>query len=262
MYSQFFLISLNEKGSFFKPIMFEYPEEPTSYQDIESKVMFGEAFLICAFYEKSDGIKKFVLPSDNFNDYPTGKSIMDYNQENKIIELSGKLDKIYIFLRGGFIIPNQNTFNKFILNSLKLREENINLIINPDQHKRSKGELFYDNDDNKTIEQKMYIKVDLLFDSNDLFIYTNKNNIDKYNYNDHILGNIEIWRANELFKIKTDNNSSILFKGTLFFNNEDKKHENIEGIYEKENNKLIFHISKDNIKISIFEVSKISFHDN
>ena len=39
MYSQLFLISLNEKGSFFKPVMFVYPEDQSSYEDIESKIM-------------------------------------------------------------------------------------------------------------------------------------------------------------------------------------------------------------------------------
>ena len=126
MYSQFFLISLNEKGSFFKPLMFEFPEEKTSYEDIESKIMFGEAFLICAFYERYEGIKKFNLPNSNFNEYPSGKTILNFNDENKIIKLSGKLDKIYIFLRGGFIVPMQNTFDKFILNSIKLRDEKLN----------------------------------------------------------------------------------------------------------------------------------------
>ena len=264
MYSQFFLISLNEKGSFFKPLMFEYPEEKTSYEDIESKIMFGEAFLICAFYERSEDNKNFVLPNDNFNEYPTGKSIMNYNQKNKKIELSGQLDKIYIFLRGGFIVPSQNTFNKFILNSLKLRDEKINLIINPDRNKRSIGELFYDNDDNNTIEKNLYYRVDFLFDGDNLFINVNKNNIDKYIYNDHILGTIEIWRANELFKINNNinNNNPNSFKVQIFYKNKEKNVENIEGIYEKENNKLIVEISKDNKKISLFDIRKISFNDN
>ena len=263
MYSQFFLISLNEKGSFFKPLMFEFPEEKTSYEDIESKIMFGEAFLLCTFYERSEGIKKFKLPNANFNDYPTGKSIINHDQENKIIELSGKLDKIYIFLRGGFIVPGQNTFDKFILNSLKLRDENINLIINPDKYQRSRGEIYFDNDDINTIEKKNYYKVDMLFEHNNLFININKNNIDKYNYNDHILGKIEIWRANELFNMDNkEDNKPNSFKLILFYNDRSKKEENIEGLYEEENNKLIFDISKDNKKISIFDINKISFSNN
>ena len=58
IYSQLFLISLNEKGSFFKPLMFEFPEDETSYEDIESRIMFGEAFLLCTFYDNNENSKK------------------------------------------------------------------------------------------------------------------------------------------------------------------------------------------------------------
>jgi len=73
MYSQLFLISLNEKGSFFKPIIFAFPEEENSYKDIESKIMLVDAFLICAFYEVNERDKEFILPKSGFNKYPNGK---------------------------------------------------------------------------------------------------------------------------------------------------------------------------------------------
>ena len=41
MYSQLFLISLNEKGSFFKPLMFEFPEDGYSY-DASHNPTFAE----------------------------------------------------------------------------------------------------------------------------------------------------------------------------------------------------------------------------
>ena len=73
MYSQLFLISLNEKGSLFKQIIFAFPEEENSYKDIESKIMLVDAFLICAFYEVNKRDKEFILPKSGFNKYPNGK---------------------------------------------------------------------------------------------------------------------------------------------------------------------------------------------
>ena len=261
MYSQFFLISLNEKGSFFKPLMFEFPEEKTSYEDIESKIMFGEAFLICAFYERNEGIKNFYLPNSNFNEYPSGKSILNYGEENRIIDLYGKLDRIYIFLRGGFIVPIQNTFDKFILNSEKLRNEKLNLIINPNEFNESKGEIFFDNDDINTINNKNFYRIDMSFKDNKLDIICNKNNINKYNYNDHIMGKIEIWRANELFEFnnKQDNKTKII-NLDIFYINKDKENDNFEGIYEEENNKIIFDLSNNVKAISIFDIKEILFN--
>ena len=260
MYSQFFLISLNEKGSFFKPLMFEFPEDKASYEDIESKIMFGESFLLCTFYGASESVRKFILPNSNFNEYPSGKSIIDSGKEDNIIELSGKLDKLYLFLRGGSIVPSQNTFDKFILNSLKLREEKLNIIINPNELKQGKGVLFFDNDNNDTIMKKTYYKIDLSFNGQKLMIKCNKNNLEKYNYNDHFIGKIEIWRANELFNIEDNKQNSISIN--IHYTNDSNKIENIEGIYDKDNNKIIFDFSKNEKNISIFDISEILFKNN
>ena len=260
MYSQFFLISLNEKGSFFKPLMFEFPEDKASYEDIESKIMFGESFLLCTFYGASESVRKFSLPNSNFNEYPSGKSIIDSGKEDNIIELSGKLDKLYLFLRGGSIVPSQNTFDKFILNSLKLREEKLNIIINPNELKQGKGVLFFDNDNNDTIMKKTYYRIDLSFNGQKLMIKCNKNNLEKYNYNDHFIGKIEIWRANELFNIEDNKQNSISIN--IHYTNDSNKIENIEGIYDKDNNKIIFDFSKNEKNISIFDISEILFKNN
>ena len=96
MYSQLFLISINEKAGFFKPIMFEFPEDQNSYEDIESKIMFGEAFLLCAFYDVKENDKEFVLPNITFNRYPNGKPITSMEDKSYKVKLSGKLDEIYL----------------------------------------------------------------------------------------------------------------------------------------------------------------------
>ena len=258
MYSQLFLISLNEKGSFFKPIMFEFPEDKSSYEDIENKIMFGEAFLICAFNEVNEKDKEFIFPKEGFNRYPTGKLIMNKNDANNKITLSGKLDEIHIFLREGFIVPKQNTFEKYILNTMKLREEKLDLIINVNSLKQSHGVIFFDNDDANTISDKKYYKVELNFTDNVMNICTEKNNLAKYNYNDHILGTIELWNANNVFP---DANKE---------ENKDKKYcleiqlakekKDIEGNYDLENNKLVFNINGKEKGISLFDINKILFN--
>jgi alpha-glucosidase (family GH31 glycosyl hydrolase) len=240
--------------------MFEFPEEKASYEDIESKIMFGESFLLCTFYGASESVRKFTLPNSNFNEYPSGKSIIDSGKEDNIIELSGKLDKLYLFLRGGSIVPSQNTFDKFILNSLKLREEKLNIIINPNELKQGKGVLFFDNDNNDTVMKKTYYRIDLSFNGQKLMIKCNKNNLEKYNYNDHFIGKIEIWRVNKLFNI--EDNKQNLISINIHYTNDSNKIENIEGIYDKDNNKIIFNFSKNEKNISIFDISEILFKNN
>ena len=254
MYSQLFLISLNEKGSFFKPLMFEFPEEPSSYEDIESKIMFGEAFLICAFNQVNEKEKEFTLPNIGFNRYPCGKSIWNKNNTTNKIILSGKLDEVHIFVREGFIIPKQNTFSKYILNTKKLREEKLDLIINVDSNKQSQGVIFFDNDDINIINEKKFYRIDLNFTNNILDIYTEKNELNEYNYNDHILGTIELWNANNAFsEIKKDKTYFLVLEL-------DKDKKFINGKYDSENNKLVFEISEKGKDISLFNIKKILFN--
>ena len=254
MYSQLFLISLNEKGSFFKPLMFEFPEEQSSYEDIESKIMLGEALLICAFNQVNEEDKEFTLPDVGFNRYPCGKSIINKNETKNKIVLSGKLDKVHIFVREGFIIPKQNTFNKYILNTNKLREEKLDLIINVDKNKQSQGVIFFDNDDINTINDKKFYRVDLNFTNNILDIFQEKNELKEYNYKDHILGKIELWNADNVFKdINKDKSYSLEIEL-----NKDKKV--IKGNYDSENNKLLFDINEKENDISLFDINKILFN--
>ena len=313
MYSQFFLISLNDKGSFFKPVMFEFPEEEASYEDIESKIMFGEAFLTVAFYEENENSKKIEFPDENFNVYPSGKSIIKgekgeksekvknnnstnnasndeeeeeeeryrdidryrygekeprkkvvkkkNNRDKYVKELSGKLDEIHIFLRGGYIVPYQDVFNKYILNTLKLREEKINLIINIDPFGSSTGVIFFDNDGKDTVNNALYHKVDISYSEKKMTFTTTKYNMTKYDYNDHILGVIEFWRASEVFKIENEKDDKTkIIKSKLTFINNKYNPENVEGAYDKENDKVIFEISTAEKNISIFDIKEMIFN--
>ena len=245
MYSQLFLISLNEKGSFFKPVLFEFPNEENSYNNIENKIMFGEAFLICAFYEESTNSKLFILPKANFNLYPNGKNIMNYDTTERKIELSGEFNQLHIFLRGGYIIPMQNSFDKYIMNTEVLRGEKLNLIINPDNLLKSKGVLFFDNDELDTVENKKYFRVDMSFENKKMIFKLNKNNLEKYNYRDNIIEKIEIWRFSEIFGKATKVKAK--FKESI----------NSEGVLDTVNDKVIFDLNKE--AISIFDIEEILF---
>ena len=261
MYSQLFLISLNEKGSFFKPIMFEFPEDCNSYQDIESKIMVGEAFLLFAFYDVNENDKEFILPNSTcFNKYPSGKSIMNEINDGNKIKLSGKLDEVHLFLREGFIVPKQNTFDKYILNTMRLREEKLDLIINIDCNKESHGVLFFDNDDRDTIKNREYYRVELNFTLDKLDIQTYKNNLTKYDYNDHLLGTIELWNVNKILEKKEGENKDKKYSFEINYKAELKKEKDIiEGNYDDDNCKIVYDLKKKEKDISLFDIEFILF---
>ena len=267
IYSQFFLISLNEKGSFFKPLMFEFPDDETSYENIEDKIMIGESLFLCAFYDNSIKPKSFKFPNANFNKFPEGKTVtsyIDHNSEikekNKIMELSGNLEDIHLFVRGGFIVPYQNVNEKYVINTKKLRNEKINLIINIDYYNQSKGELFYDNDEINTIEENKYYRVEIFYSEKKLTFNTFKNNLDSYEYQDHILGKIELWRASQIFVMndKNEQKTKMVLLNIKYADN--TVDENIEGIYDLDNDKIVFDVSNNDKKISIFNINEITFN--
>ena len=190
------------------------------------------------------------------------KVVKKKNNRNKYIkELSGKLDEIHIFLRGGYIVPYQDVFNKYILNTLKLREEKINLIINIDPYGTSTGVIFFDNDGKDTVNNALYHKVDIFYSEKKMTFTTTKYNMTKYDYNDHILGVIEFWRASEVFKIQNEKDEKTkVIKSKITFNNNKNNPENIEGVYDKENDKAIFEISTAEKNISIFDIKEMVFN--
>ena len=258
IYTQFFLISLTEKGSFFKPLMFEFDNEEASFEDIESKIMIGESFLLCAFFEDNENPRNFTFPNSHFNYYPSGKTLINYDdaENNKVIELSGKFDEIHLFLRGGFIVPYQNTFDKYILNSEKLKDEEMNLIVSVDNFNQSRGEIIYDDEGINPVKGENYYRVDMYFNEKNIKFVTYKNNLNKYDYKDQFLGKIEFWRINGIIEMKNKQDKKISLKIT--FNDKKTSPEEFEGVYDQENDKVVFEISKINKSISLFNIEDIA----
>ena len=257
-YSQLFLVSLNEKGAFFKPVMFEYPLDKNSYDDIESKIMLGEALLLCAFFENHEKNKTFIFPNSNFNMYPSGYTILNYtndsNYSNKLRKsLSGKLNELHLFMRGGYIIPMQDTFDNYVMNTYYLRQQKINLIINPDHEGYSKGTIFFDNDEIDTIELEKYIRINLEFKNKILSVEViNKKKMD-YIFKDNIINRIEIWRVNEIMEFNSKKDNEIVLKYDLI----SKKEKQIKGKIDLINNKLIIDFNENNIDINLFTLEKV-----
>ena len=256
-YSQLFLISLNEKGGFFKPVMFEFPEENDSYYDIENRIMLGDSFLICPFFDNEENDEDFIFPNSNWNKYPTGENIINYFPEikdnSRKIRLSGKKEELHIFLRGGYIVPMQNTFGIYIKNTYYLRFIKLNLIINPDQNGQSKGTIFYDNDEPDTLQNNKYLRVELEFKNK--ILYIKLNNIrekEKYIYRDNILNSIEIWRINEIYEENIINKGSVILKMKV-----KNEYIDIKGTINKENKKMkIIFINE----ISLFDLNEINMN--
>ena len=208
IYSHLFASSINEKVGFFNPVFFYFPNEPESYNNMNEKVMIGDAFILFPIFTDDTADVERTFPSGKWNYFPSGKILLKEEDEKRNLILSGEMDVIHLYMRGGFIIPWQDTNSTYIKNSFVLRQNRTNLIINPNKENKAKGLIFYDNDGINTIENDDYMRVDLNYDNGIMNITTTMKEDFQYEYHDNIIGMIELFGKNN----KEDCDLEITFK--------------------------------------------------
>jgi lysosomal alpha-glucosidase len=197
MYTKLFLISLNG-GSFFKPLFFEFYDDMRTYENIENKFMFGDAFIYYPVYSENEDDIDAYIPNSNWNSFPSLDNLITYNPKSKgtDIKLSGKFDIIHLYLRGGYIIPKQETNFPVVLSTNQLRRIGTELIINPDQFFNSEGDIIFDDGYNNDYSEN-YLHIKMIFNYNQL-LFNRVKEIREYNYNDIKLTKITYLRTDYL----------------------------------------------------------------
>ena len=224
-YTQLMKISLGEKGAYFKPAFFEFPEDNNLLNDMDiqnSHIMVGDSiyFIPCLSPDQNDYDGYF--PNANFNSITSFKSVINYkgddNTKGEFLKLNGSMTTINAFLLGGKIIPFQNTKN--VLNSKDLRFTPISIIINPDHRKYAQGNIIYDNDNKDVIKNRDYMDIFIKFENN--LISFEKINMPKSDnnkkYSDNLVERIVILRTKEL-SINYDKVKISLESGIEIFTN-------------------------------------------
>ena len=169
-YTELFKISLGLKGALFKPIFFEFYSDKKAYEKIDESIMIGDALIIYPLFTDETFDINVYFPKGEWYAFPTGKKVEINSEEGGNIYLSGEFEHINIFMRGGYILPYQDTFTKFVPNSYQLHEEPTELIIIPNSNSYSaQGELIFDDDSIDTLETKNYYHIKIKFIYNSLF---------------------------------------------------------------------------------------------
>ena len=255
-YSQMFKISLGESGSFFKPLFFNFPNDNNTYDNIDSNAMIGDAFYLIPNFNIDDNIKDIesYFPNANWNYFPLFTSFINFDKNKESgskINLKGDYDKIHLFMRGGFIIPYQDTFSTSIKNSRDLRNHPTQIIINPDENYNAEGEVIFDDDDYSTFTTKNYLKVKMSFHYNIINFYIVNNFIDDYLYHDNKISLIKFLRMDYLIKNGKYNMINIITHNHKFYNIKLKSKGN--DIYECD-------ISKLNLRFD--DISSVIIYEN
>ena len=246
IYSYLFSVSLNEKVGFFNPVFFSFPNDIESYNNINEKVMVGDSFILFPVFSDDTSDINVTFPPGKWNYFPTGKILLKEEDERNQT-LSGEFNVIHLYMKEGTIVPWQNTLEKYVQNSYYLRQEKINLIINPDKENKANGVIFFDNDGINTIEKGEYIRIDLNYNNGTLDVKTFKKNEFKYDYYDNIIDKIELFGTN--------NNENCDIE--IYFKNSQIYKVNMEK--DSDNDKFYVHLNDIEQNFIINEINKIDF---
>ena len=203
-YTNLFKVSLGEKGSFFKPLFFEYYSDLNTTLDMAESFMIGDSFIIYPIYKNETDDIEVYMPKDDWNIFPKGEIYKSKgNWTGGRIKLSGEYNKIHIFMRGGKIFPYQNTFNKFIPNSKALNKEKTELYIIPDSETHiANGDIIFDNDEYDTLSSKNYYYIHIEFYMNMMIFSTNNEMKTNYEYKDIYVSKLKFFRMKYLIENK------------------------------------------------------------
>ena len=212
-YTKLFKVSIGEKGSFFRPLYFEYYEDDNTHEHMDESFMIGDTFLIYPVFKDEEDNIEVYMPSDDWSKFPSGdiyKSRREWYGGK--VRLSGEFGQLHIFMRGGKIFPYQNTFDKFIPNTKALNNEKTELYIIPDSvNHEASGEVIFDNDEYDTKSTKNYYYININFSAKSLTFNIKNSMTSSYNNQDIYISKLKFFRMKYLKDQLTENKIKIKY---------------------------------------------------
>ena len=217
-YTKLFKVSIGEKGSFFRPLYFEYYEDDNTHEHMDESFMIGDTFLIYPVFKDEEDNIEVYMPSDDWSKFPSGdiyKSRREWYGGKVRLSgelLSGEFGQLHIFMRGGKIFPYQNTFDKFIPNTKALNNEKTELYIIPDSvNHEASGEVIFDNDEYDTKSTKNYYYININFSAKSLTFNIKNSMTSSYNNQDIYISKLKFFRMKYLKDQLTENKIKIKY---------------------------------------------------
>ena len=115
-YTQLYRVTYQNYGTVFRPMFFEFPEDPNSYVNVTQNVMIGEALKVSFNSEyQSQNWTKFYFPVGVWCDIVhlgLGENTC-HESTGQSYTMSTKVYETYLHLRNGYIVPMQDTSADF-----------------------------------------------------------------------------------------------------------------------------------------------------
>lgn len=159
-------------GTVMRPLHHEFPRDKITY-DIDSQFLWGPALLISPILYENQTTLSFYLPSGHWYDFYTGKH---YSGGQRLIQEVDEDSKIHLHVRGGHIIPQQDS----ALTTTESRQKPFTLLVALDDDGRrqtANGELFWDDGESiDSLKNSKYFYSKFQFSNAVLSMTTQKKN--------------------------------------------------------------------------------------
>lgn len=200
-YTQMFLISKGKSGSIFKPTFFEYSSDPLAYNYIDNGILIGNAFYFIPAISE-DVKQKVYYPNADLVNVLTDeieKTFDNTKTGGSEEEIEIGLTDLKLYMKGGYIVPKQETFYPYVSNTYGLRRTMTELLIQPDGVSHiAEGDVIFDNDAVDTLTTNDYLHMKMRF-TTDTIEFTKENDFkSEYTYKDQYLSKITFYRLEYL----------------------------------------------------------------
>lgn len=123
-----------EGGAFYKPLFFEFPNDPQAYTaEVSNNVMLGEALKFSALATTLDqNTTDFYFPKGYWCNIVTPTApCFDHTNGGASVTLSSYASDYYVHLRDGYIVPYQDAFAAGASTTADMQSYPVELHINP-----------------------------------------------------------------------------------------------------------------------------------
>lgn len=154
-YTQLHMVSV-EGGSVFRPMFYDFPDDPKTYDDFEKNIMIGEGLKVSAILQPGMDKDTFYFPDKNTGKWCRLKTIP--NQPTCVDRgstiLDTPLEHLNLHIAPGSVIPYQEVFDHNIKNIEDLKRTPMSFAINLDgtQYK-AEGKLIMDQGNNQDLDR-------------------------------------------------------------------------------------------------------------
>lgn len=130
-YTELSLLS-QDGGAFYKPLFFEFPEDPNTTLDQVNNIMLGDALKLGINANKLDQNKTmFYFPAGTWcNIVVETEACVTYEQGQEV-ELDSKAYDFYLHLREGYIVPMQDAKALNAMTSADLQKQPVDFHVSP-----------------------------------------------------------------------------------------------------------------------------------